>query len=274
MNGGDDDLVFMGIAPAVLILQLPLQYGGGGVAVGRTLFKAVVFLHGLIIQVLAVYHKENLLDVGQPGSNLRRFKGGQGLAAAGGMPDISATRNGSIGFVVVRNLQPAQNAFCCGNLVGAHDQQHVFRRENTVPGQKIQQRVLGEKGLCKINQIRDDTILRIRPKRGKLKAVAGFGLGAFPGSSRLPDMVEAGAVGIVFGIGAIGNDENLHVLKEPGGCPEAFPLIAVDLMKRLPNGDAPALKLYMHHGQAVDQHRYIITVFMDSFRGRVLIDDL
>ena len=41
--------------PRVRVFHLPLQNGGAGVAVGRALFKAVVFFHRLIIQVFAVY---------------------------------------------------------------------------------------------------------------------------------------------------------------------------------------------------------------------------
>ena len=39
----------------VVVFHLPLQNGGAGVAVGRAFFKAVIFLHRLIVQVLAVY---------------------------------------------------------------------------------------------------------------------------------------------------------------------------------------------------------------------------
>ena len=134
--------------------------------------------------------------------------------------------------------------------------------------------MLGEKGFRKIHQIRNDAVLCIRPEGGKLKAVAGFSLDTFPGGCRLPDMVETGAVGIILGIGAIGNDKNLHILKKPRGRPEALPLVAVDLVERLPDGDAPAFEFNMYHGQAVDQNRYIIAVFMSSFRDGILVDDL
>ena len=41
LNGGDDDF-------RARVLQLLLQHGGVGIAVGRALFKAVVLLHGLV----------------------------------------------------------------------------------------------------------------------------------------------------------------------------------------------------------------------------------
>ena len=59
----DDDFVLMGIAFFVPILQLTLQHPCGGVAVGGALLKAVIFLPGLIVQILAVNHEENLINI-------------------------------------------------------------------------------------------------------------------------------------------------------------------------------------------------------------------
>ena len=56
LDGSYDDV-------GVVILQLLFQNGGGGVAVGCPLFKAVVLLHSLVVQVLPVYHKQHLADV-------------------------------------------------------------------------------------------------------------------------------------------------------------------------------------------------------------------
>ena len=57
LNGGDDDM-------SIVILQLLLELGGAGIAIGSALFKAVIFLHGLVIQILAVYYKKHLVDKG------------------------------------------------------------------------------------------------------------------------------------------------------------------------------------------------------------------
>ena len=51
--------------PCVGVFHLPLQNGGAGVAIRRALFKAVVFFHRLIIQVLAVYDELHLVYVRQ-----------------------------------------------------------------------------------------------------------------------------------------------------------------------------------------------------------------
>ena len=75
-----------------------------GVAVGRAFLEAVVLLHGLVIQILAVYHKQHLVDIVQFGGKLRRLKGSQRFAAARGVPDIAAACNRAELFIVVGDL--------------------------------------------------------------------------------------------------------------------------------------------------------------------------
>ena len=58
LNGGYDDV-------SVIVLKLLFQNGSGGIAVGRSFFKAVILLHGLVVQVLPVHHKQYLVDVWQ-----------------------------------------------------------------------------------------------------------------------------------------------------------------------------------------------------------------
>ena len=67
--------------PRVRVFHLPLQNGGAGVTVRRALFKAVVFLHRLIIQVLAVYDEQHLVDIRQLRRQLRGLERRERLAA-------------------------------------------------------------------------------------------------------------------------------------------------------------------------------------------------
>ena len=97
LNGGNDDF-------CVIILQLAFENSGRGVAVGRAFLEAVIFLHGLVIQILAVYHKQHLVDITQLGSKLRCFEGSQRFAAARGVPDIAAACNRAELFIVVGNF--------------------------------------------------------------------------------------------------------------------------------------------------------------------------
>ena len=59
-------------------------------------------------------------------------------------------------------------------------------------------------------------------------------------------------------MGAVGDDEDLHILIEPAGGPETVPLVPLDLVECLPDGHAPALELHMDQGQTVDQDGHII----------------
>ena len=54
----------MRVSLRITVFQLPLQHPGGGIAVGRSLLKAVILLHRLVVQVLPIDHKEDLVDVG------------------------------------------------------------------------------------------------------------------------------------------------------------------------------------------------------------------
>lgn len=90
------------------------------------------------------------------------------------MPDISAARDGAVLLVVVGDFDAVQNALGGDNLVGAHDQQHVFCCEHAVTGEDVQNGVLAEKGLGKVHKVGENAVIRIRPEGRKLKAVAGF----------------------------------------------------------------------------------------------------
>ena len=120
LYGGDDD-------SAVRILKLALQDGGVGVGVGRTFFKAVVLFHGLVVQILAVNHKQHLVYFRHLGGNLGSLEGGQRFAASGSVPDISSGCEGAEFLLIVGGNQNAlKNLFRSGNLVRAHDQQLLF----------------------------------------------------------------------------------------------------------------------------------------------------
>ena len=90
-------------------------------------------------------------------------------------------------------------------------------------------------------------------------------------------MIKPGSVGVILGICTIGHHKNLHILKQARSRPEAVPLVAVDLVERLPDGHAPPLQFNMYHGQAVDQNRHIIAVVVGRallFGNSILVDDL
>ncbi len=67
LNGSNNDM-------RARIFQLAFQYGSRGIAVGRSLFKTVIFLHGLIVQILSVNHEQHLINIGQFRSKPCGFK--------------------------------------------------------------------------------------------------------------------------------------------------------------------------------------------------------
>ena len=268
LNGGDDD-------PRVVVFELLFEDRGGGVGVCRTLFKAVIFLHCLIVKVFSIDNKQHLVDIRHRGSEPRGFKARQRLARACCVPDISTARCGSVFLVVSRDLDPVQNPLGGGYLIRAHDHQHFLTGKNAVPRQYVEKGMLGEKRLCKVDKVGDNAVVRVRPKGGKLKAVGGFAF--LFGAVRLTDGIEPRGVGIIFCIRAVGDDKNLNILKQTAAGKEALALIAVDLVERLADRNAAPLQLDMHHRKTVDKHRHVIAVVVSCALGLryfILIDDL
>ena len=269
LDGGDDDF-------GRRIFQLAFEHGGGGIAVGSALLEAVVLLHGLVVQVFAVYHKQHFVDVGQLAGQPCCLEGGQRFAAAGGVPDVAAAPQSAVLFVSGGDLDAVQNLFGGGDLVRPHDHQHIFRGEHTVPGQQPQQGMLQKEGAGKIYQIGNDSVFGVGPEGGELKAVTCPGLFAAQVFC-FADGVEPGGVGVVFGVGAIGDNEDLHILKQTAASPEGLPLVAIDLVEGFPDGYAPAFEFHMHQRQAVDQDGHVIAVVMAGALGLadlVLVDNL
>ena len=192
------------------------------------------------------------------------------------MPDVAAAFDAAILFVVVGDLNAVQNPLRCRDLVGTHHHQHLFRGEDTIPGQNIQDRVLSEECPGKVDQIGQHPVVCIRPVRGKFKAVAGLFL--FRSSVLgVLDGIVAGTVGVVLGICAVGDHENLHIFVQAAACPERIPLIAVDLVERLPDGHPAPLQFHMNQRKAVDQNRHIVAVIMPRtvcLLHFILVDDL
>ena len=128
----------------------------------------------------------------------------------------------------------------------------------------------------KVDQIRQHTIICIGPVGGKFKAIAGlflFRLAVFG----VLDGIVAGAVGVVLGICAVGDYENLRILVQTAARPERIPLVAVDLVERLPDGHPSPLQLHMNQRKAVDQNRHIVAIIMPRTvrpLHLVLVDDL
>lgn len=124
------------------------MYQNNSNAFGCPLFKAVVFLHGLVVQVLSVNDKQHLIDIRQRRGNTGGLKRRERFAGTGCMPNVSASGDISILFVVVRDFDAIDYPLGRCNLIWTHDHQHILRSENAVLRQNVQQRM---PGLCKVN---------------------------------------------------------------------------------------------------------------------------
>ena len=89
LDCGNDDMSFR-------VFQLAFQNRGAGVGVCRSLLEAVILFHSLVVQILTVYHKQHLVDVGQLRCQPCRFEGSQRLAGTCGVPDVAATLDTAI----------------------------------------------------------------------------------------------------------------------------------------------------------------------------------
>ena len=274
LNRCDDDFISMRVALGVPVFQLALQHLRGGVAVGCTFFKAVIFFHGLVVQILAVYHKQNLINIGEVGRQLRRFERCQRFAAACCVPDVPACRQCSRLLVVGRNLNAGQNTLGGRNLVRTHHQQQVFGRKDAILRQDVQQRMAGKERAGKVHQVGNNAVFPIRPKGRKFKAVACLFAALSGRSGALFNMAVAGRVGVVFCIRAIGDNENLYILIQTATSPKAVPLVTVDLVERLFDGHTAPLQFHMNQRQTVYQNRDIIAVIIVAAILHILVNDL
>lgn len=88
------------------------------------------------------------------------------------------------------------------------------------------------------------------------------------------DVAAAGGVGIIFRVCAVGDDENLDILKQAACCPEAVALVALDLVERLADGHAAPLQLDMYQRQTVDEDGHVVARVVIARSLLVLVEHL
>ena len=133
-----------------------------------------------------------------------------------------------------------------------------------------------KEGPCKVDQIRNNPVVGIGPKTGKLKAVAGLFLFLLAALGIL-DGIPASAVGVVLGIGSVGDNENLSIFKQTTTGPEGIPLVTVDLIEGLTDGNTSALQFDMNQREPINEDGNVIAVAVLGtflFADGILVDDL
>jgi len=237
LNGGDDDLV-------VVFVDIAFKARRAFRAIDAVRGKTLVFLHGLVIQILPVHHEKHLVDKVQFGGEAGGLKAGQSFAGTGGVPDVAATFRLAPVFALPGAVDLPQNPFRGRNLVGPHDQQGVAGIKYRVAQQDTEQGVFLEKGGGKVLQVLNQAVIRLRPVHGEVEAV----------------FVALGGVGKVTAVRAVGNHKQLQVL-EQGMLPvKAFLAVAMHLIEGLPNCHPPPFQFHLHQGQAIDQHGHIVAI--------------
>lgn len=146
LDGGDDNL-------ALRMADLPLQFFGGRVAVGRPLLEAVILFHGLVVEVFTVYHEKHLVDVGEFRGKLRGLERSERFARPRGVPHVSSGITCAIQPGVVRHLDAVQQAFGSRYLVRAHGHEDFLFGQHAKAGQHVEQRVAAEKCGRKVLQV-------------------------------------------------------------------------------------------------------------------------
>jgi len=207
LDGGDDDF-------RLRVGNLPLQFACGGVAVGGALLEAVVLLHRLVVEVLAIDHEEHLVDVVEARGKLGGLERGECLARACGVPDVAACLHRAVLAGVVRHLDAVEHTFGGGYLIGAHGHEHALFGEDAVARQDAEQSVAAEEGGSEVLDVAQDLVVGVRPVAGELERVAGARLVALGGAAVLAHYALARGVGVVLGFGAVRDDEDLHILEE------------------------------------------------------------
>ena len=161
------------------------------------------------------------------------------------MPDVTTTLDTAVLLIIISNFDTIENPLRSRNLVRTHDHQHILRCKNTVFRKDIQNRMPCEKSLCKINQIRNHSVVGICPEAGKLKTVTGLGLTCSP-FLMLLFRIPSGTVGIILCVCTIGNDKNLNIFIQSASRPERIPLVAVDLIECFTDSNSSAFQLNMY----------------------------
>ena len=134
--------------------------------------------------------------------------------------------------------------------------------------------MLGEEGPGEVDQVRDRFVGGVGPPGSELEGVGVGGLGLALAARGLGDVVEAGGVRVVLGLGAVGDDEDLDIAEQAGASPEGVTLVAVDLVEGLADGHAAALELDVHQWQAVDEDGDVVAGVVGACIDDVLVGDL
>lgn len=251
LDSGDDDLV-----SRIFGDEAADQRGGIGVFLDASFLEAVELFAGLAVEVLAVHHEEALVYVGVEFQERGGLKGSEGLARAGGVPDIAVAA--ILADALVDGLDGV-------NLVGAHHEHLLLGGdEYHVAADGRAKGTLGQEGLGEGVEVGDFRVV--------------FGRVLVDGQEvfiRIEGEVAVVVVGEVVGLGLVRDDKELHEAEQCLGITVAGVFLVIDDLLHGPAGaDAEGLELDLDDGDAVDQKHYVVAMMAVVGVNAELIDNL
>ena len=73
---------------------------------------------------------------------------------------------------------------------------------------------------------------------------------------------------------SVGDNKQLHILIQTACCPEAIPLVTLNLIKRFFQSNATAFQFDMYQRKSIHQNGHIVAVIVVAAVLHILIDDL
>ena len=269
LDGGDDD---RGGRVVDLVGELACGLVGGDGSLG----EGVIFADGLMVEVLTVDDEENLIDPFHAGGELRGLEGCEGFSRTGGVPDVSSGGDSACLLVHAGGLDALEDRFGRGDLVGAHHEEFIAGVEHAVAREDGEDCALGQECGCEVGEVRNLIVGGVGPPHREFVGSRIRGCHLPARALVFGDVLEAHGVGVVLGVGTVGDDEDLHVAEESvaGARVEGVALVAVDLVEGLAQFFTAPLKFDVDQGQAVDEDGDVVAVGARARVDGVLADHL
>ena len=125
----------------------------------------------------------------------------------------------------------------------------------------------------KITKVSEQCVLLVSPIAGKLKGVAVGLVLAGSACGFLFFCVTCG-VAVVFCFCSVADNEDLNEIEHRSTSPKGITLVAVDLIERFLDGNAPAFQFNLHHRNTVHENGNVVAVFESPFVLLKLVGDL
>ena len=87
-------------------------------------------------------------------------------------------------------------------------------------------------------------------------------------------MVGAGGVGVIFGVGPVGDNKDLDIFIQAAAGPETVPLVAVYLVEGFTELNTPSFEFNMDKREAIYQYAYVISGVVVAAFFHILVYDL